>query len=367
MRKLSLLVIFVALLISDLALASDDLYRWIDPLTGQTILNSSPPNNYPIKEQRITGNLPSGKGHQIDVIIDINSPNLDPKIKTLIEKRKIQQAEEKIISEDKKREREAQEAERQRIAEEKAKEQARQTEKQIAHVENDWRSTCGVLAELGKKIMQARQAGISMEKIIKVFNGGDFGEKITIKAYNIPRYNTHNVQEKSIGDFRDEMYLECAKIRNELRLVDTNSLAQSTKYYTEEIENLIRMPNENAKKLAISCANLYSEEQTVKSRKKYKIEIREFNIIDDKSIFVLMQQKRKNFTLGDSFTNIYAKCYETDFGENKIDTNCSECRIEKVGYDRRIDRRSEDSFDYKNYKAQKIIDPPTRYGPIQIR
>lgn len=334
MRRLSFLILFVAFPIGDLVLASDDLYRWIDPVTGQTILNSYPPNNYPIKEQRVTGNLPSGKGRQIDIIIDIDSPNLDPKIKILIEKRKIQQAEEKRISEDKKREREAQEAERQRVVEEKTKEQTRRQEaedKQITHVENDWRSTCGALAELGKKIMQARQAGISIEKIIEIFNDGDFGEALTIKAYNNPRYNTDNLQEKIISDFRDETYLECAKIKSSLKKLDTTNLTKSIKYYTEKIENLIKMPSKDAEELANSCANLYSEKQTVKSRRKYNIKTIGFDIIDDKSIFVVMQQKSKNFTLGDSFIYIHAKCYKTDFGENKIETNCSKCRIEKVG------------------------------------
>jgi hypothetical protein len=37
-----------------------DLYRWIDPSTGRTMLNPSLPA-YPIKEKRIVGTLADGK------------------------------------------------------------------------------------------------------------------------------------------------------------------------------------------------------------------------------------------------------------------------------------------------------------------
>jgi len=57
-----------------------DLYRWIDPGTGRTMLNPSLPA-YPIKEKRIAGTLADGKNNLVDVIIDVNAPNFDSKLK----------------------------------------------------------------------------------------------------------------------------------------------------------------------------------------------------------------------------------------------------------------------------------------------
>ena len=72
-----------------------DLYRWIDPGTGRTMLNPSLPA-YPIKEKRIAGTLADGKNNLVDVIIDVNAQNFDPKVKALMEKRIAREQEEKV-------------------------------------------------------------------------------------------------------------------------------------------------------------------------------------------------------------------------------------------------------------------------------
>lgn len=94
------ITILITLLITGYNIASvmaGDLYRWIDPGTGRTMLNPSLPA-YPIKEKRIAGTLADGKNNLVDVIIDVNAPNFDSKVKALMEKRIAREQEEKRIA-----------------------------------------------------------------------------------------------------------------------------------------------------------------------------------------------------------------------------------------------------------------------------
>ena len=97
MRKM-IAIILITLSITGYSIDSvmaGDLYRWIDPGTGRTMLNPSLPA-YPIKEKRIAGTLADGKNNLVDVIIDVNAQNFDPKVKALMEKRIAREQEEKV-------------------------------------------------------------------------------------------------------------------------------------------------------------------------------------------------------------------------------------------------------------------------------
>jgi len=79
---------------------------------------------------------------------------------------------------------------------------------------DDWRKTCDSYGELAESIMSGRQSGTSMAKMMKVIGdneGSDLFEKLIIAAYDSPRYSTEGMQKRSIEEFRDEVYLECAK------------------------------------------------------------------------------------------------------------------------------------------------------------
>ncbi len=110
-----------------------DIYRWTDPNTGKLTTSPSLPT-YPIKESRIAGQLPNG--NVIEVILDSNAPE----VKAIVEKRKVREAEERRITEEKQKEKLVREAEerkitekeqedRKRIAAQKAKEDAEYKEK----------------------------------------------------------------------------------------------------------------------------------------------------------------------------------------------------------------------------------------------
>ena len=78
----------------------------------------------------------------------------------------------------------------------------------------DWRETCGKFGELATTIMENRQSGVSMAKMMEAIAGGEENpliEKLIISAYDSPRYSTERMQKRTVEEFRDEVYLECVK------------------------------------------------------------------------------------------------------------------------------------------------------------
>jgi hypothetical protein len=88
-------------------------------------------------------------------------------------------------------------------------------------LEPDWLDVCGQFAEISGGIMQARQDGIEMKKIITAINQTDGSQsqldmardmtKITIAAYEIPRYQTEEKQQSVVTEFKNEVFLKCTK------------------------------------------------------------------------------------------------------------------------------------------------------------
>lgn len=88
-------------------------------------MNSSPPS-YPIKEKRVVAPLRDGKGNLVDLIIDVDAPSFDPKVKAVMEKRIAQEQAARVAAVEK----EKKEMEEKWIAQEKSKKEAE--EKRIA-------------------------------------------------------------------------------------------------------------------------------------------------------------------------------------------------------------------------------------------
>lgn len=78
-------------------------------------------------------------------------------------------------------------------------------------------SRCKSMSELAKIIMQKRQDGVSMSEIVeKVVNTTpqplqEVLRLTVISAYDKPRFNTPEIQQKTILDFENEAYLTCTK------------------------------------------------------------------------------------------------------------------------------------------------------------
>lgn len=85
--------------------------------------------------------------------------------------------------------------------------------------EEEWLSICKSTAGGAKAIMSSRQRGAAMPEMMdKVVRPADPAIKDIIKAfvidaYNRPRYDTLEYQQKAILDFENYAYLTCIKVR----------------------------------------------------------------------------------------------------------------------------------------------------------
>ncbi len=101
-----------ALICCSFSVAAAELYRWVDPESGSTMMTPTPPP-YPIKETQPGGTLPNGQ--VLKVIFDENSPQY----KAAIAKKKAAEAEQKRVAQEQAKAQAAKEAEHQRLVEAK--------------------------------------------------------------------------------------------------------------------------------------------------------------------------------------------------------------------------------------------------------
>jgi hypothetical protein len=78
----------------------------------------------------------------------------------------------------------------------------------------DWRESCGNFGKVAKMIMEKRQSGASMAKMMEAITDIDNSvvEMMIMSAYDRPRYSTEQMQQRTIEEFRDDVYLECVKV-----------------------------------------------------------------------------------------------------------------------------------------------------------
>lgn len=77
--------------------------------------------------------------------------------------------------------------------------------------EVDWRTFCGKASQLAEETMLARQAGVSIQKMMDACQKDDLFESFVIRAYDTPRFSTAKHQKQAADDFRDRVYVECAR------------------------------------------------------------------------------------------------------------------------------------------------------------
>ncbi len=78
----------------------------------------------------------------------------------------------------------------------------------------DWKSICGSYAQLAVTIMDGRQSGVPMSALMSALADPSIkeqAENIIISAYEVPRYRTKEMHKRAGEEFRDEVYLDCAK------------------------------------------------------------------------------------------------------------------------------------------------------------
>lgn len=73
-------------------------------------------------------------------------------------------------------------------------------------------ATCKSYADLAATVMEARQKGIAMSKLMATNESGDrIIEQFIIQAYDQPRMNVEENQQRMIRDFENDIYLACVK------------------------------------------------------------------------------------------------------------------------------------------------------------
>lgn len=69
---------------------------------------------------------------------------------------------------------------------------------------------CLELSELAATLMEARQRGMQLSKVVETIGPGL--ERLAHLAFSEPRYRTPEMQEQAKRDFENMVYLECRKV-----------------------------------------------------------------------------------------------------------------------------------------------------------
>lgn len=73
------------------------------------------------------------------------------------------------------------------------------------------RSVCTSVSVLAEITMKERQLGAPMREMMNRANGRQPNEDIVIAAYQHPAYSTAEIRQKTINEFADNWYLQCAR------------------------------------------------------------------------------------------------------------------------------------------------------------
>ncbi|SDY98096.1 hypothetical protein [Nitrosomonas sp. Nm33] len=82
---------------------------------------------------------------------------------------------------------------------------------------DNWRKGCEVASAYATAIMESRQAGVAMSRLMELTkeegpkDDQSLIEMIIIDAYDRPRYSTEPMQQRAMEEFRDDTYLKCVK------------------------------------------------------------------------------------------------------------------------------------------------------------
>jgi hypothetical protein len=77
---------------------------------------------------------------------------------------------------------------------------------------------CKDISILAKKIMEVRQLGAPMAEMMETTKAGDpfddINKVLVQEAFEVPHYQTEQSQTRAIGDFENEAYRRCYKLRS---------------------------------------------------------------------------------------------------------------------------------------------------------
>lgn len=85
------------------------------------------------------------------------------------------------------------------------------------HATDNWQASCKSASRLSRMIMQLRQDGKDLSGVMDTISktGDSDSQKmatdLVMEAYKEPRYQTAEMQQKSVDDFANDIYLRCAE------------------------------------------------------------------------------------------------------------------------------------------------------------
>jgi hypothetical protein len=81
-----------------------------------------------------------------------------------------------------------------------------------ASAADGWREKCKVIQDGAETAMRARQRGMDMSRVMGIVSGSELAESVVMEAYDRPKYTGAAAKQDSINRFKNEYYLECAKL-----------------------------------------------------------------------------------------------------------------------------------------------------------
>ncbi len=81
-----------------------------------------------------------------------------------------------------------------------------------SQAEKSWQEKCATVGIFAEIVMENRQAGVSMAKMMELTDADAvLSHEIIINAYSSPRYSTERVQKREVENYRDRWYLDCVR------------------------------------------------------------------------------------------------------------------------------------------------------------
>lgn len=68
---------------------------------------------------------------------------------------------------------------------------------------------CAAFHKYAVTVMDARQAGVAMPKMMEMAGDSELLRHIVVQAYKRARFGSEKIQKREIDDFANDIYLEC--------------------------------------------------------------------------------------------------------------------------------------------------------------
>lgn len=77
-----------------------------------------------------------------------------------------------------------------------------------------WQEKCKGVSEVAKSIMEARQGGAPMSKLMDIAAENGIMQAMVRDAYSVPHYSVEANKNRAAADFSNEQYAMCANVFN---------------------------------------------------------------------------------------------------------------------------------------------------------